>query len=504
MPLEVSEDLLRAIVNKDKALSDGRTLAKKGAFKNLQRLADNTLLWGQCQGSGAKPYELSIDLIGDTPTIRCSCPVKPPPCKHTLGLLVAYLDKADQFKVGDGPAELLEKRSKNVERAEKKAEAATKPKEVNRGALEKKTRAQQDGLDLLEKIVVDLASAGLGTVDKKKAARLSEQAKQLNDAFLPGAAEALRRLGTLAASASDRDDDDDEVFWGLREPGDDLPDDLRHRLMLRHLTRLWTILKRGRKALEQKHDESESQSEADALVEDLLGNVWDLAGLRAAGYWKQNLELFELADERFVDHVRAERWEQGFLVDLNDGTVYVERKFRPIAALDRVPEKASYEKPFTLSDAGVYPGFVNRRLRWELGAFKSRRVEANDFVRLHKVALPTIEAAVARVKEQVKNPLAPDDAVVLLQLADIQKAPDALIAIDQKGATLDLRDSPIARYRSLNNLEMAAGAALDGNTGKLKGPASLLVRLYLGLADEMIHGQPLALVVGDQHLRLGL
>src|SRR5437899_715458 len=125
MPLEVSEDLLRAIVNKEKALSDGRTLAKKGAFKNLAQLGDKTLLWGQCQGSGAKPYEVSIDLIGETPTIRCSCPVKPPPCKHTLGLLVAFIENAAQFKVTKGPSELIDKRAKNVERAEKKAEAAS-------------------------------------------------------------------------------------------------------------------------------------------------------------------------------------------------------------------------------------------------------------------------------------------------------------------------------------------------------------------------------------------
>jgi SWIM zinc finger len=500
MPLEVSEDLLRAIVNKEKALSDGRTLAKKGAFKNLAQLDDKTLLWGQCQGSGAKPYEVSIDLIGDTPTIRCSCPVKPPPCKHTLGLLVAFLENAAQFKVADGPAELIEKRAKNVERAEKKAEAATKPKEVNKGALEKKTRAQRDGLDLLEKIVVDLAAAGLGTIDSKKAVRLSEQARQLNDAFLPGAAEALRRIGALAPGS--RDDDRDQ-FWGLREPGDELPDELRHKLMLRHLVRLWAIIKRGRKALDQKMDEGESQSESDALIEDLLGNVWELAGLKAAGYWKQGLELFELADERFIDHVRQERIEQGFLVDLNDGAVYVERKFRPVAALDRVPEKASYEKPFTISEAGVYPGFANRRVRWELGAWKSRRVEARDFERIHAVALPTVQAAVAKLKEQLKNPLAADDAVLLLALADVQKASDGgLVAVDASGGTLPLSDSPIARYRSTNNLEMAAGAALDG--GKLRTPASLLVRLYVGLGDELIHGQPLALVVGDQHIRLGM
>src|SRR5688500_7571654 len=110
MAIEVSEDLIRAVTTKDKALSDGRTLAKKGAFKNLFRTGDGSLLWGQCQGSGSKPYELSIDLAGDAPTIRCSCPVKPPPCKHTLGLLVHFLEQAPKFQEGEPPADLLEKR----------------------------------------------------------------------------------------------------------------------------------------------------------------------------------------------------------------------------------------------------------------------------------------------------------------------------------------------------------------------------------------------------------
>lgn len=85
MPIAVTEDLLRAVVTKDKALSAGRTLWKKGSLQKLHALADHSLLWGECQGSGAKPYIISIDLSGDNPTIRCTCPVKPPPCKHCRG-----------------------------------------------------------------------------------------------------------------------------------------------------------------------------------------------------------------------------------------------------------------------------------------------------------------------------------------------------------------------------------------------------------------------------------
>jgi hypothetical protein len=501
MPIEVTEDLIRAVTTKDKTLSDGRTLSKKGAFSNLKRLEDGTLLWGLCAGSGSKPYELSIDLAGDSPVIRCTCPVKPPPCKHTLGLLVHFLDQKAKFAVAQAPEELLEKRAKSVERAEKRAEAATKPREVNKVALEKKTKAQRDALDLLETLVIDIASSGLGTIDSKKAAKLVEQARQLNDAYLNGAAEALRRLAALA-SAVTPDDDDDDIYYGLREPGDDLPEDLRHRLMLRHLTRLWAMVKKGQKALDQRLEEGESESEADAVVEDLLGKIWDLPELKARGYVKRDLDLFELADERYLDNVRQERIEEGYLLDLADGSIYVDRKFRPVAALDKVPEKPGYESPFTVAEAGIYPGFVNRRLRWEIAAFKSRKITADDFRRIHAVAAVSLEAAVARYKEQIKNPLAPGEAMVFFRVANVTKADGVLVVSDEKGARLVLLDSPLARYRSTNNLEMAAGAALENGT--LIQPASLLVRLYRGLVDDAIYGQPFALVVGTSHIRLGM
>lgn len=501
MPITVNDDLLRAVVTKDKALSDGRTLAKKGAFRNLKRTADGSLLWGQCQGSGAKPYELSIDLIGDNPVLRCTCPVKPPPCKHLCGMLVAFMEKPDGFAAAEGPAELLDKRAKNVERAEKKAEAATKPKEVDQAALAKKTRIQRDALDLLEKLVADTAAAGLGAIDRARATRLAEQARQMNDAYLPGAAEALRRLAALAERRED--DDDDERFYMLEEPGVDLPDELRHRLMARHLTRLWALVRKGQKALDEKLDEGESAADAEAVVEDLLGHVWELSALKAAGHARSDLRLFELADERYSDSVRQERIEQGFLLDLDRGDILVERRFRPFAALDKTKERDSYDKPLTIREAGVYPGFINRRVRWEVAALASRQAVAADFAALHARALPDLAAALARYKEQIRNPLAPDDAVLLIAAADIRAAGDALALVDGKGATLALRDAPLARCRTLNNLAMAAGARLD-EAGRLRQPAALLVRLFLGLAADAIHGQPLALVVGFDHIRLGM
>jgi hypothetical protein len=501
MAIEVSEDLIRAVTTKDKALSDGRTLSKKGAFKNLFKTGDGTLLWGQCQGSGAKPYELSIDLGGDSPTLRCTCPVKPPPCKHALGLLVAFLEQAPKFQIGEPPADLVEKRTKSLARAEKRADAVAKPKEANVAAQKKKSEAQLAAIDdLLEPLLLDAVKGGLGTVDAKRAAKLIEQARQLNDAYLPGAAERLRRIAAL--STADRETDG-EVYYQLREPGDDLPDELRQRLAVRHITRLWAMVRKGRKYLDDKLEEGESQDDADAVVEELLGRVWKLEELKQKGHVKENVPLMELAYERYDDRVREERIEQSWLLALDDGTIYVDRTYRPLDRMDKMKEGESYEKPLLIAEAAIYPGFVNRRIRWELGARKSRNVEQEDFAAIHARALPSLDVAVAKLKDQLKRPLAPDDAVFLVRVKDVRKTDAGLVMVDEKGARLSLRDSPLARYRSLGNLEMAAGAALD-EAGALVQPASLLVRLYLGLADEAIHGQPLALVAGKSHVRVGM
>jgi hypothetical protein len=362
-----------------------------------------------------------------------------------------------------------------------------------------KTNAQKQGLAILERIVLGAVQGGLAAFDKKHASKLVEQARRMNDAQLPGAAERLRRLAALASP----DQSDADIGYPLREPGADLPDDLRHRVMERHLTRLWAMVTRGQKHLAQMPQGGEPRDEADAVVEELLGRVWRLDELRAKGHVQRGLELFALACERYDDRVRDERIEQSFLVDLADGAIYVDRAVVLPPALDRAEAPETRDGALRIVEAVVYPGFVNRRIRWDLAAGSSRKIEVGDFDRIHGVALPAVEMAVQRLKEQLRDPLAPDDAIQLVRVRDVRRVRGELCAVDETGASLVLRDSPLARYRSLGNLATAVGAALDPATRALEQPVSLLVRFYVGLADEAIYGQPLAMVVGRRHIRLG-
>ncbi len=51
--------------------------------------ADGRALWGRCRGSGAEPYETSVDHVGVG--WRCTCPSRKLPCKHALALLLLWV-----------------------------------------------------------------------------------------------------------------------------------------------------------------------------------------------------------------------------------------------------------------------------------------------------------------------------------------------------------------------------------------------------------------------------
>ncbi|AQZ60458.1 unnamed protein product [[Actinomadura] parvosata subsp. kistnae] len=58
------------------------------AGKWALRGTTGTVLYGECKGSGAKPYLAAVDLT--EPAYRCSCPSRKFPCKHALGLLLLW------------------------------------------------------------------------------------------------------------------------------------------------------------------------------------------------------------------------------------------------------------------------------------------------------------------------------------------------------------------------------------------------------------------------------
>jgi len=63
---------------------------------------DDAVIWGECQGSGAKPYQVQIALA--EPAFKCSCPSRKFPCKHGLGLLLIYATSPISVIASERPA----------------------------------------------------------------------------------------------------------------------------------------------------------------------------------------------------------------------------------------------------------------------------------------------------------------------------------------------------------------------------------------------------------------
>lgn len=127
--MQITEQFILMQAPNSAAEKNGRKLSKEGNFGALGRTEDGNTYWGECAGSGSRPYRVSADfaLNPEQPTYRCSCPSRQFPCKHALGLMFEIL-AGKAFAVGDMPADLAEKkpgrRPKRPRRTKPKVRAA--------------------------------------------------------------------------------------------------------------------------------------------------------------------------------------------------------------------------------------------------------------------------------------------------------------------------------------------------------------------------------------------
>lgn len=475
--LSFTEDAVQRLAPDDDSYKSARDLIRKKSFLKPGISADSTWLLGQCKGSGKNPYEVSVDLQDQSqPTFRCNCPSRKFPCKHGLGLLLLYSQSPDQFTEREPSEDLLGKREKKVAREAKKADEPAKPKKVNVAALNKKVAAQRDGLDLLEKLVVDLVAGGQWS-EKARLDKLERQSKQLGDAYLPAAMHVLNRLIVVGRDGN-------------------LSEEERMAHASDLIGHLWATVQKGRNYLDEKLSSDENQAEADAVMEDVLGKSWQLTELKEKGYFKSNLALLELAYERFDDAARQQRIEISHLLELNDGSAYQAIAYRPFKGMQHIAEQPSYLQPLVVTEAAVYPGFINRRVRWDKGTDRFEELKPEHLAKAYKAAKPNFKEALDAYRAQLKHPLAPREAVFLLRCQRIGKVGDKVVMEDSTGQRIEAVDRR-KDYSNVANLVRAAGMLNDDH------PA-VLARLFILPLPNTIVALPLAALTPKHHLRLGL
>lgn len=183
----------------------GKSLANARKWSNLG--ATERAIWGECQGSGAKPYQAQIDI--SEPAFKCSCLSRKFPCKHGLGLYLLFAGQGALFQTTTAPEwveKWLETRQARVEKAAQKAEAKA-PSEVDAVALAKRSASREakvnGGLGELELWLDDLIRNGLASAPTQPYAFWDTMAARLVDAQCPGLARRVRALAGVAAVGSD-------------------------------------------------------------------------------------------------------------------------------------------------------------------------------------------------------------------------------------------------------------------------------------------------------------
>lgn len=170
--------------------------------------------WGECQGSGAKPYQAQVDLSG--PTFKCSCPSRKFPCKHGLALLLLRAERSESFTASAPPAwvtewlsarELREVKREATKKVATQHEGSSPADALAAAAREAKREAQrwgriEQGAAELDRWMGDLLSRGLGTVSADKLEDWSTMAARLVDAQAPGLGHRLRSAAAYVGRSS--------------------------------------------------------------------------------------------------------------------------------------------------------------------------------------------------------------------------------------------------------------------------------------------------------------
>ncbi|GHC72459.1 hypothetical protein GCM10007079_05680 [Nocardiopsis terrae] len=175
-------------------------------------------VWGECEGSGAKPYLAAAHLDGEkAPAYKCSCPSRKIPCKHVLALLALWSRGAvaDRRDRPEWVAAWLSARHARQERAVNGTPAAPVDPERAAATLRARERAVTAGLEELRLWLRDQVDGGLAGAPELGYDHWDRMAKRLVDAKAGGAASLVTQLP--------------------QNGGDRWPDRLLERLGLLHL-----------------------------------------------------------------------------------------------------------------------------------------------------------------------------------------------------------------------------------------------------------------------------
>ncbi len=193
--MNFTEDQILALAPDESSKKSGKDLANPNKW--VSKGVNEIVMWGECQGSGSKPYQTQIDLTNIA--FKCSCPSRKFPCKHGLGLFLLHTRQPNTFTNTEMPAWVNEWISKRSQKEEKKTEKEEKPVDVVAQAKRQESREKKvgDGIEELLLWIKDIVRNGIINIPEKPYSFWDQTPKRMVDAQAPGVAGMVKELGQV-------------------------------------------------------------------------------------------------------------------------------------------------------------------------------------------------------------------------------------------------------------------------------------------------------------------
>lgn len=465
----INEEYVRSQAPNPAAFENARKISRGGDFSGLSITADNTLIFGECKGSGKNPYRTSADFSGETPVFRCSCPSRQFPCKHCLAIMLEMVS-GKEFAVGEVPEDIAFKREKIAKKAEKAASPEKTPSTPNKSAAAKRLKKQAEGLDLADRFLSDVFSRGVSSINKTSAEQYKALAKQLGEFYLPEPQIIVEKIVNAAQTLSEQ------------------PDDAECVQLVSLCVKLSSTVKKSRAYINEKLESGEVLPE-DSVLYEAMGGIWKLAQLKEIGLYKENARIMQLSFATIFDTLHQALVDTGYWIDLESGEISKTENIRPWKLIKRLQADDSKFGVYAVPELCRYPGGLNRRIRWENAA--NTEATARDYEKAVSLAEPSIADAVKKAKNELKNTLSDPTAAVLVPFDYIGFAGDGRAVLKNGEESISLR----ANENYPNAVEVLRLAKI-GDKGAVLG------EMFYDSDERRIFLCPLSIVTADGAARL--
>ena len=172
--MNLSEDQILSLAPDEATKKSGKDLATPSKW--VSKSFNDRAIWGECQGSGSRPYQTQID-TGNI-AFKCSCPSRKFPCKHGIGLMLLHARHKNIFSTSDAPAWVTEWLNKRTEK-----QLIEEEKPIDEAAQKKRLQARHqkvsDGIDELRRWIKDIVRNGIIIIPEKGFTWFEQMAKRM-------------------------------------------------------------------------------------------------------------------------------------------------------------------------------------------------------------------------------------------------------------------------------------------------------------------------------------